>query len=172
MPKNAAPPAATADAFNAIAGLLKAFCDEHLDAECLELALKVALTLARKRPSPLLQGKPAVWAAGIVHAIAAVNFLFDRSRSPHTDLPAIRTAFSVCESTVHHKSKWIREALGMRRFDHRWLLPSRLDANPMAWTLMVNGFFVDVRRMPREVQEIAFEKGLIPYITDDGPPGR
>ena len=42
----------------------------------------------------------------------------------------------------------------------------------MAWTLMVNGFFVDVRRMPREVQEIAFEKGLIPYIPDDGPPGR
>jgi hypothetical protein len=26
---------------------------------------------------------------------------------------------------------------------------------------------VDVRSMPREVQEIAFEKGLIPHIPDD-----
>ncbi len=31
----------------------------------------------------------------------------------------------------------------------------------------VNGFLVDLRNMPREVQEIAFEKGLIPYIPED-----
>jgi hypothetical protein len=28
----------------------------------------------------------------------------------------------------------------------------------------VNGYLVDLRTMPREVQEIAFEKGLVPYI--------
>jgi len=33
--------------------------------------------------------------------------------------------------------------------------------------LSVNGLMVDVRSMPREVQEIAFEKGYIPYIPDD-----
>jgi hypothetical protein len=33
--------------------------------------------------------------------------------------------------------------------------------------LSVNGMMVDIRGMPREVQEIAFEKGLIPYIPDD-----
>jgi len=37
----------------------------------------------------------------------------------------------------------------------------------MVWMLSVNGLIVDVRSMPREVQEIAFEKGLIPYIPDD-----
>jgi hypothetical protein len=31
----------------------------------------------------------------------------------------------------------------------------------------VNGVLVDLRMMPREVQEIAFEKGLIPYIPAD-----
>ena len=31
----------------------------------------------------------------------------------------------------------------------------------------VNGYLVDLREMPREVQEIAFEKGMIPYIADD-----
>jgi hypothetical protein len=29
---------------------------------------------------------------------------------------------------------------------------------------MVNGFVVDVRHMPRDIQEVAYEKGLIPYL--------
>jgi hypothetical protein len=42
-----------------------------------------------------------------------------------------------------------------------------LDRNPLVWMAEVNGYLVDLRTMPREVQEIAFEKGLIPYIPDD-----
>jgi hypothetical protein len=33
--------------------------------------------------------------------------------------------------------------------------------------LSVSGMIVDIRTMPREAQEIALEKGLIPYISDD-----
>jgi hypothetical protein len=35
------------------------------------------------------------------------------------------------------------------------------------WMLEVNGFIMDIRRCPREAQELAFEKGLIPYIPAD-----
>jgi hypothetical protein len=42
-----------------------------------------------------------------------------------------------------------------------------MDDNPMVWILQVNGLMVDVRHMPREVQVIAYEKGLIPYIPAD-----
>lgn len=45
-----------------------------------------------------------------------------------------------------------------------WCLPSLVDQNPLVWLLEVNGLLVDVRTMPLEVQEIAFEKGLILYI--------
>jgi hypothetical protein len=31
----------------------------------------------------------------------------------------------------------------------------------------VSGILVDLRDMPREVQEIAFDKGIIPYIPAD-----
>jgi hypothetical protein len=48
-----------------------------------------------------------------------------------------------------------------------WTIPSRVERNPMIWILNVNGYMVDIRSMPREVQEIAFEKGLIPYIPAD-----
>jgi hypothetical protein len=37
----------------------------------------------------------------------------------------------------------------------------------MVWMLNVNGIMMDVRYAPREVQEIAFQKGLIPYIPAD-----
>jgi hypothetical protein len=37
----------------------------------------------------------------------------------------------------------------------------------MVWMAEVNGLLVDVRNMPRDVQEIAYEKGLIPYIPAD-----
>jgi hypothetical protein len=37
----------------------------------------------------------------------------------------------------------------------------------MAWMIMVDGFILDARTMPREVQEVAYRKGLIPYIPKD-----
>ena len=57
--------------------------------------------------------------------------------------------------------------LKLHQLDPDWTLPSRLEDNPMVWMLQVNGFMVDVRHAPREVQEIAFNKGLIPYIPAD-----
>jgi hypothetical protein len=48
--------------------------------------------------------------------------------------------------------------------DPDWTLPSLVDQNPLIWMLNVNGFIMDVRHAPREIQEEAFRKGLIPYI--------
>ena len=33
--------------------------------------------------------------------------------------------------------------------------------------IQVNGLIADARHLPREIQEEAFRKGLIPYIPDD-----
>lgn len=144
-----------------------AFCREFLNEEYADLCRKLALVLARKRPSPLLRGKPATWACGIVRTIGWVNFLDDPSQKPHLRLPFIDRAFGVAESTGQGKSKAIRTMLKIRNFDPRWTLPSKMDDNPRVWMLEVNGFIMDVRHAPREVQELAFEKGLIPYIPAD-----
>jgi hypothetical protein len=50
------------------------------------------------------------------------------------------------------------------QIDPHWTLPSRLDDNPLAWMVEVNGFVVDARILKRELQEEALRKGLIPYI--------
>ena len=57
--------------------------------------------------------------------------------------------------------------LGMHQLDPDWSLPSRLEENPLVWMLKVNGFMMDIRSAPREAQEVAFKKGLIPYIPVD-----
>jgi Domain of unknown function (DUF6398) len=82
-------------------------------------------------------------------------------------LTAIDKAFGVGESTGQGKSMLIRRMLKIRPFDHQWMLPSRIDSTPMIWMIEVNGFPTDIRRCPREAQELAFAKGLIPYIPAD-----
>ncbi len=51
--------------------------------------------------------------------------------------------------------------------DPEWTLPSRMDQNPVAWMIQVNDLIVDARHLPRDMQEAAFRKGLIPYIPSD-----
>ena len=63
--------------------------------------------------------------------------------------------------------KTIRTMFRICQFDPKWTLPSKMDENPRVWMLEVNGFLIDIRYAPRELQEMAFEKGLIPYIPAD-----
>src|SRR6478752_1500778 len=87
-----------------ITGLVEGFCKQHLNAEYADLCRKLTEKLARKRPSPLVGGKPNTWACGIVRTIGWVNFLDDRKSKPHMKLPAIDKAFGVGESTGQGKS--------------------------------------------------------------------
>lgn len=149
-----------------IVGLIDEFCREHLNEEYAGLCRKLAEKLARKRPSPLVSGKPQTWACGIVRTIGWVNFLDDRSQTPHMKLTAIDKAFGVGESTGQGKSMLIRRTLKIRPMDPEWSLRSRIERNPTAWMIWVNGFLVDARFLKREIQEEALRKGLIPYIPE------
>lgn len=61
----------------------------------------------------------------------------------------------------------VRDALGMSQMDPNWYRPSKMDNNILAWLITVDGFIVDARMLPRKVQEVAYKKGLIPYIPAD-----
>jgi hypothetical protein len=160
-------PAAVRPAFDAIVNRIDAVCREHLNDEYAALGHSLAAALARKRPSPLARGKPEIWACGIVYALGTVNFLFDKSQTPYMRADELCAAFGVSQSSGSNKATLIREMFGMFQFDPRWCLPSLVDQNPLVWMLEVNGLIVDIRHMPREVQETAYQKGLIPYIPAD-----
>jgi len=151
----------------AIVGMIDEFCREHLNDEYAELCRKLAEKLSRKRPSPLLRGRPTTWAAGIVRTIGWQNYLDDKNQTPHMRLTDIDACFGIATSTGAAKSATIRKMLKIRKFDHEWMLPSQMDDNPLVWMLEVNGFLMDIRDCPLEAQEVAFEKGLIPYIPGE-----
>ena len=155
--------------YEKIISLTDDVCDRHLNPEYRELAHAMTATLCRKRPSPLTSGQPRTWACGIVYVLGRINFLGDPSFPPHMTTAQLCAAFAVGESTVHAKARLIEEALAIGPLDPRWTLASLAEKNPLIWMAKVNGLLVDLRNMPREVQEIAFENGLIPYIPADRP---
>ena len=120
--------------------------------------------LARKRPSPLARGKPESWASGIVRVVGWVNFLGDPSQPHHMKMTEIDEMLGVSEATGSAKSMAIRDLLKIHRLDPEWTLPSRMDDNPLIWMFEIDGLIVDVRQMPLEFQEAAYQRGLIPYI--------
>ena len=152
------------DKVTAITALTDAFCEKHLNEEYRVLIHRVVGSLARKRPSPLQKGNKNVWAAAAVHAVGRVNFLDDPSQVPHCKPKALYEFFDVAESTGQNKSRQIREALKMGPMSPEWTLPSRLADNPLVWMLEVNGLMIDIRQAPAELQRLAYEKGLIPFI--------
>ncbi len=93
----------------------------------------------------------------------------DSSNSPHIELTTIDKAFGVAESTGQGKAKAIRGLLKIRQFDFHWMLRQRVEETSMVWIIEVNGFVLDARRLKREVQEEAFQKGLIPYVPGEKP---
>ena len=162
-------PKAMAEKFAAVTALTDAFCARYLDEEYRLLIHRVVGALARKRPSPLSSGKENVWAAAAVHAVGRINFLDDPSQDPHCKPKVIYEFFGIAESTGQNKSKAIRDLLKMGQFSHEWMLPSRLADNPAVWILHVNGLMMDIRTAPLELQRLAYEKGLIPFIPSEPP---
>lgn len=164
MPPAEKIPQATAQKFAAITTLTDAFCDKQLNDEYRVLIHRVVGSLARKRPSPLLKGQENVWAAAAVHAVGRINFLDDPSQVPHCKPKTIHAFFGIAESTGQNKSKEIRKALRMGHMSPEWTLPSRLAGNPLVWMLQINGVVIDIRQAPVELQQLAYKKGLIPFI--------
>lgn len=150
-----------------ITTLINDFCSKKLSEEYAQLSRLATAALCRKKPSPLQNGAVSTWACGIIYAIGFVNFFFDKTISPYVSAGELASAFGISQSTAGNKSKQVRDLLKMQQLDHRWLLPSRVDDSPLTWMITFNGFIVDVRTMPREIQEIACEKEIIPYIPDN-----
>ena len=76
----------------------------------------------------------------------------------------LATLFGVSKKTAANKAKLIREIFNMDRLDPNWWRPSKLDDNPLAWMVLVNGLVIDARQLPLATQEELVSRGLIPYV--------
>jgi hypothetical protein len=160
-------PAEFRRAYLEIVSLTDEFCNERLDVEYQELCREMTISICQEG-SPVLRGKRASWASGIVYSVGWVNFLGDPSQHPHVRSEEVAKWFGVSTATMLGKAKTIREGLDLMPLDPAFTLPSRLDDNPLIWMIQLdNGLIIDIRHAPREAQVAAYELGLIPYIPAD-----
>jgi uncharacterized protein DUF6398 len=152
-----------------IVSITDSVCLSVLDEEYADLARRAVAKLARKRPSPLHAGRRATWAAGVVHALGQVNFLFDPASEPCATADQLSAAFGVAKSTMGSKARQVRDLLRISHFSPEFQRADVVAQNSLVWIIEVNGLAVDARNVSPDIQAEAFQRGLIPYIPALGP---
>lgn len=114
-------------------------CLSVLDEEYADLARRAVAKLARKRPSPLLAGRRATWAAGVVYALGHVNFLADPASEPCITADQLSAEFGVAKSTMTSKARQVRDLLRISHFSLEFQRADVAAQNPLAWIIDVNG---------------------------------
>ena len=150
-----------------VSKLLTEYCEKYLDKEYEELCLHALDKLCCRRPSPMKRGRANTWTAGIIYAIGCNNFIFDKSQPIHMTAKELAAPFGIAASTASNKAATIKKLLKIDYSKAEWCLPSRTASNPMLWTVSINGFLLDARMLPLELQKACYEKGLIPFIPAD-----
>ncbi|MGO9753433.1 MAG: DUF6398 domain-containing protein, partial [Solirubrobacteraceae bacterium] len=122
-----------------------AICDENLDGEYGRLCRVLIGRLARKRPSPLQRGDTRIWAAGCIYAIGQLNFLFDRTQTPHLTADQLAERIGVVKTTMANKAAMINKTLGLGIYEPELTREAILMQHPMTWIIDLNGFLLDAR---------------------------
>jgi len=157
-------PAALRDRTREIVAVTDHACGTWLDQEYVHLCRQLVARLARKRPSPLVRGDARIWAAGAIYAVGQVNFLFDRSQQPHLSADQLAAHLGVVKTTMANKAALINRTLQLGVFEPTLTRTAMLEQHPLAWLVEVNGFLVDARMLPAELQDDARRRGLIPDL--------
>jgi Domain of unknown function (DUF6398) len=147
-----------------ISAICDAACRDHLDEEYARLAGKLIARVARKRPSPLTRGDVRIWAAGALYALGRVNFLFDPDETPHMTGEELAGALGVVKTTMANKAGLIERILGLSAFEPELTTIAVLERHPLAWLVQLDGFLVDARSLPPDLQAEARRRGLIPDL--------
>lgn len=95
-------------------------------------------------------------------ALGQVNFLFDRSAGLYVAPDDLAGAFGLSKPTLGQKAKQIRDTLKISWGTPEFLRAEMIDANPMFWSIEVNGLPYDARALPTEIQVEAYRQGVIP----------
>jgi len=121
------------------------FSEKHLDEEYRELCQKLTEKMGRKRNVPFMTGKTEIWAAGVVYAVGAVNFLFDRSFSPYVTSDEICEYFGTKKSTTRQKSKIIQDMFKMTYYDKEFSTRKMQENNPFSNLVITEeGFIIPI----------------------------
>jgi hypothetical protein len=119
-------PAPHCSRFNEVAALLAQFGQAHLDAELTGFTVELWRRICRKKSPDCLRGQPGIWAAAVIHVIARMNFLFDRSQPVHLSFDTICAYFQTNKTTIGSKATTLERTLKLRPHSEPGLCRSSL----------------------------------------------
>lgn len=157
-------PASMQPIYEAIVAITDRFCALYLNDEYAQRCKKLTAAMCKREPSPLRRGKLQNWACAIVYTLGRVNFLFDEKETPHMKAKDLCEACGVSQDLAIAKATRIRRMFAMIPLDRDWALPSKVADDEMAWMITIDGVPTDARKAPREVQEEAYKRFLIPFM--------
>jgi hypothetical protein len=153
LPDEARIPTEKRERFREVATLLQQFGQAHLDPELTGFTQELWGRMCRRQTMDCRRGKPAIWAASVVHVIARANFLFDRSQPLHVTFDTICGWFQANKTTVGSKASEIERALRLRQHSEPGLC-RREFIEDFTNVQTSNGFVLSLRT--------AKEMGLVP----------
>jgi hypothetical protein len=118
--------------YNEISQMIVECCDDLLDEEYKDISLRALAKLCRKRPSPLQRGQANSWAAGILHGIGQINFLYDKTQPLHLQSWQIPDWFDLSKDNVTKKAQVVRKTLGLTYYNFEFSLQRLIKSNPLA----------------------------------------
>jgi hypothetical protein len=155
------------DKFQALTELSDDFCKKYLNEDYAILARRAFLHLCNEKQNSVARGRADIWVCAVLYALGQNNFLGDKATAPYMSMEDLCKKCGVSQSTAMNKSRLVRDTLEMDFFNAEWMLPDIIEDSIQFWLVPVNGLLVDARNLPRDMQETAFEQGLIPYIHTD-----
>ena len=90
-----------------IKNLIQAFGEQHLNEELTGYALNLCERLGRMKRIDITRGQKEVWAAAIIHAIARINFLYDKANALYMKMETVCDFFAAKKTTVGNKASEI-----------------------------------------------------------------
>ncbi len=143
--------------------LIAEFIQKHLSQEYLDIATKLLQEICGML-LPMDRSQPASWAAGVMHAIAIANFLYDPANEHHISQQSIAKHFGVSVSTLGNKGRIICEELGIFPFEPDFCTPQNLKNNPVLRLNQLKILTRKLQNLPKEEQEDALKIGLLPFL--------
>jgi len=132
---------------NEINQLVLAFCEEHLNEELADYALKLCKTLGRKQKISITRGKIEIWAASIVYVIARLNFLFDPESEFFLTADTICGYFGTKKSTIGSKATYIENVCNIGLGAEGFCSPEISDS--LTLVELPNGLVIPKNMLPK-----------------------
>jgi len=101
--------------FSEVAAGLESFGAAHLDPELKGFVLELWRRICRSKRLDCRRGNPNVSTASVIHVIARMNFLFDKSQPVRLTFDAVCDFFGVKKTTVGGKASELERTLRLRQ---------------------------------------------------------